>query len=142
VRFTALLLALAALGGDTGVDYRVAVSYHAKLVKNREWSIAVYRTGRRIRIDVDNFGNRSIVAPLDNGEYMALMDFLNRKGIWRLKDRYHPGSPNAFYKIEVESGGRRHSAVVEAGPLLSGDASRYREIIRRLENLAKLKLDG
>ncbi len=142
MRAAALLFILVIPGGDTSFEYRVAVSYHAKLVKNREWSIAVYRTGRKMRIAVDNFGSRSIVAPLEKGEYLALVDFLNRKGIWRLRDHYPPGSPNAFYKIEVESEGRRHSAVVEAGPLLSGYASRYREIIRRMENLAKIKLDG
>lgn len=139
----AILLALLFLAGSgERADFRVALSYHSKLVRNREWRISVYRTGRKIYLDVDGYRNRRLVSPLDRGEYMKLVDFLNGRGVWRLKGNYPEQSPNAYHLIEVESGKYRNSFKVEAGPLLSGRASEYREIIRRLENLARMKLDG
>ncbi|HPA74044.1 MAG TPA: hypothetical protein PKY31_17365 [Spirochaetota bacterium] len=139
----AFLLAAAILAGEgEAPDYRVSVSYHANLVRNLEWRIAVIRTGKRIVLDVDRYQGGTSITPLPRDEYMKLVDFMNRKGIWRLKGNYPEGSPNAFHVIEVMSGRHTHSFKVEAGPLLSGESSRYREIIRRMENLARMKTGG
>jgi hypothetical protein len=135
-----LAVILGAAAGE-GVDYRVTLGYHASLLKNREWSISVYRAEKKIHIEIDNYENRTRRGRLANDEYMRLVDFLNRKGVWRLKGNFPEQSPNAFYLIEVESGKYKNSFRVEAGPLLSGGDSRYREIIRRLENLARLELN-
>lgn len=137
-----LLAILAVVGGGEGTDYRISLGYHARLLKHREWRISVQRAGKKIHLEIENFQNRTLKARLSNDEYMRLVDFLNGKGIWRLKGNFPEQSPNAFYLIEVETGKYKNSFRVEAGPLLSGGDSRYREIIRRLENLARLKLDG
>ncbi len=139
---TVVLCALCALvlsGADA--DYRVTVSYHAKLLKHKEWSITVARKGEKIIIDIDNYQNKKLIAKLNREEYNKLLDFLNKNGIWFLKSHYPASSPNAFYRIEVQQGKYKHEAIAEAGPLLSGDASRFREIIRKIENLAKAKLE-
>ncbi|MCX7679165.1 MAG: hypothetical protein N2316_08085 [Spirochaetes bacterium] len=135
--FIACLIVLS----GTDVDYRIEVSYHAKLVKNKEWSIAVLRKGEEILIKVNNYHHKSIVATLHRDEYSKLLEFLNKAGIWHLKSYYPVASPNAYYRIEVQQGKYTHVAVAEAGPLLSGDAIRFREIIRKMENLAKRKLE-
>lgn len=135
----ALLSLLMLAGGDA--EYRVEVSYHAKLLKNKEWSISVVRNGEQIFIYIDNYEKRKLKAKLDRDEYTKLLDFLNKMGIWFLKNHYPNASPNAFYRIEVEQGKYKHVAIAEAGPLLSGDASRFREIIRKMENLARTKLE-
>lgn len=135
-----LILSLFLLAeGDA--DYRITVSYHAKILKNREWSIAVVRIGEKIFLEIDNYANRKLKTKLDRDEYSKLLDFLNRMGVWYLKNHYPSSSPNAFYKIDVQQGKYHHTAITEAGPLLSGDASRFREIIRKMENIARVKLE-
>ncbi len=141
MRTIILCVACALLFSNGDADYRVAVSYHAKLSKNKEWSITVARKGEKIIIDIDNYHNKKLIAKLDREEYSKLLDFLNKKGIWFLKSHYPASSPNAFYRIEIQQGKYKHEAVAEAGPLLSGDASRFREIIRKIENIAKAKLE-
>lgn len=138
-----LLMATSLLAGEgQAPDYRISVSYHAKLVRNLEWRISVIRTGNRIVLDVDRYQGGTLITPLSRDEYMKLVDFMNRKGIWRLKGNYPERSPNAFYVIDLVSGRHKNSFKVESGPLLSGEGSRYREIIRRMENLARIKLGG
>jgi hypothetical protein len=135
-------LALCILVADAEFDYRVEVSYHSRLLKHREWSIAVSRSGERIYIQIDNYANKTLKANLSRDEYQKLVDFLNSRGIWYLKNQYPAASQNALYKISVQQGKYKHEAIVEAGPLLSGYASRFREIIRKMENFAKTKLEN
>lgn len=123
------------------VDFHIALSYHAKLVKNKEWSIVVERRSDQILIKIENYQNRHITAKLHRDEYIKLLEFLNKAGVWNLKSNYPTTSSNAYYKIEVQQGKYAHVAIVEAGPLLSGEASRFREIIRKLENLAKAQFE-
>lgn len=141
MRTVALCMLCALLLADGDADYRITVSYHGKMLKNKEWSISVVRNGEKIFLEIDNYGNRTLKTKLDRDEYTKLLDFVNKMGIWFLKNHYPASSPNAFYRIEVEQGKYRHAAIAEAGPLLSGDASRFREIIRKMENLARTKLE-
>ncbi len=141
MRSVVAFIVCALMMSNGGVDYRIVVSYHAKLVKHKEWSIAIERHGEKIYLNIDNYNNRKLLARLDRDEYTKLLDFLNKMGIWFLKNHYSAPSPNAFYRIEVQQGKYQHEAIAEAGPLLSGDASRFREIIRKMENLAKTKLE-
>ena len=135
------LLALLLVSAES-FDYRVMLSYYSVPIKNREWSIAVYRKGKKSYIEVDNYKNRKLIQRIENDEYVRLLDFLQRKGVWHLKDHYPPSKVNPYHLVEVESGGYKNSFKVESGPLLSGGASAYREIIRRLENLARIKLEN
>ena len=95
------------------------------------------RQGGDIFIEVDNYLNRKARKRLDRDDYLRLVDYLNRQGAWRLTDRYSPASRNCYYRLELSSDARKHACIIEAGPLLSGGNSRYREIIRYLTNLAK-----
>ncbi len=135
-----LALALLLLISSDGFEYRVTLSYYSVPIKNREWSVSVYRKGTKSYIEVDNYNNRKLIQRLSGDEYVNLLDFLHRKGIWHLKDFYPGRKVNPYHLIEVESGGYKNSFKVESGPLSSGGASAYREIIRKLENLARVRL--
>ncbi len=135
-----LLLSLAAfvfLAAGARPDFSVTLGYYSLPHKNREWSIAVYRLGGDVFIESDNYLNMKAKKRLDRDAYLRLVDYLNRQGIWRLTDRYPASSGNCYYRIEITAEERSHSFKVEAGPLLSGANSRYREIIRYLTNAVK-----
>lgn len=126
---------------DEGYEYHTSLSYYSRPITFREWSISIYRQKAGIYIDIDNYKNRTVKRPFPGDEYLKLVDFLNRKGIWRLKGNYSQKSKNCYYEIKVRSGGYANSFRVEAGPVLSGESSRYREMVRYFTNLAHTALE-
>ncbi len=131
------LVAFIFLAADARPDFSVTLGYYSVPLKNREWSISVYRQGGEAFIEADNYLNLKAKKRLERDAYLRLVDYLNRQGIWRLTDRYPGSSRNCYYRIDITAEARSHSFRVEAGPLLSGESSRYREIIRYLTNMAK-----
>lgn len=137
-----LLIAMEPVNGtDDGFDYFASLSYYSCPVTSREWSITVYRKQQRISIDIDNYQNRTVKQPFDGDQYLKLVDFLNRKGIWRVKGNFSKKSKNCYYEMKVSSGGYTNSFRVESGPVLSGESSRYREMIRYFTNIARTVLE-
>jgi hypothetical protein len=125
------------LAADARPEFSVTLGYYSLPLKNREWSISVYRQGGEAFIEADNYLNLKAKKRLERETYLRLVDYLNRQGIWRLTDRYPASSRNCYYRIDISAEARSHSFRVEAGPLLSGENSRYREIIRYLTNAVK-----
>ncbi len=136
-----LIIPATGSGTDDGYEYFASLSYYSRPVTYREWSISVYRKKQGIYIDINNYKNRTLKRPFDSDEYLKLVDFLNRKGIWRLKGNYSKKSKNCYYEMKVQSGGYSNSFRIESGPVLSGEGSRYREMIRYFTNLARLSLE-
>jgi hypothetical protein len=128
-------------GAEDEYEYLTSLSYYSCPVTYKEWSITVYRKKQRISIDIDNYQNRTVKQPFDGDQYLKLVDFLNRKGIWRLKGNFSKKSKNCYYEMKVSSGGYSNSFRIESGPVLSGESSRYREMIRYFTNIARTVLE-
>lgn len=118
-------------------DYRLSLTYYP-VPGSRKWIISVVRVGDTAFIDVKNFRGITSKKKIPTGIYLDLLHYVNRKGIWILRDYHRKGSQNGYYLIEVKTGTYSNSFRVEHGVPLIGKNTRYLEIIRHIKNTAKL----
>lgn len=119
----------------SGHEYQITLSYYSKPIKQREWSISIFRDKDSIIIDIDNFRGKRLKKSIPRDSYIALIDRLNKSGIWILKDSYIDNSPNGYYLVEVIADSYKNIFRVENGPPLRPG---YLDIIRSIKNTAML----
>lgn len=135
-----VLLTVTQVRSEGKPDFRLALGLYSKPVVHRIWSIVILREGNLITYELQNYKGRSFKRKLDSQRYERMLKRLNRLNIWNIEDRYPANSPNGYYQVEVMSGKYANKFRVEAGPVLSGSLSRYREIIRLIVNTVSLEM--
>lgn len=140
MKITILTLLIVIAPATPQADYQVSLTYYSVPGFNREWAISIIRIGDTVFLDVKNFRGITSKKKISTSIYLNLLNHLNRKGIWILRDHYSKNSQNGYYRIEVKTDNYSNSFRVEYGIPLIGENTRYLEIIRRIKNTAKLLL--
>ena len=124
-----------------GADYRCVISYHPPPFHYSQWSIEIYRAGKKYFIASHNFPGLKKRARLDRDEYLSFIKIMNSKGIWRLTDYYHADSNNAYYLVTASDKKYSNTFMVEDNVAYPGLKTNYIEIIRSFKNYARMYLE-
>lgn len=123
---------------SSNTDYSIKLEYYTKPIPTKEWSIEYKRVGKEVSIKVDNYHGESFERPFNLEKYVSLVKKLNAAGIWSIRDCCPPNSPNGYYLIEVSSPKGENSFKAEANVPPTGRCAGINEIMRHIENNAKL----
>ncbi|MBN1498688.1 MAG: hypothetical protein JW982_00910 [Spirochaetes bacterium] len=120
-------------------DFHLSLEYFEAPVFHCERSVKIFRKGEKITIKSENYSGRDFEKDFETDDYIALIDSLNKAGIWSVKsDTGGDRIKNNYYFLTIKTPTKINLIRYETHSSLNNGTSPMPLIIRTIENYVYL----